>query len=58
MSHDHAWRKASRSENGGNCVELYRTLDEVRDSKNANGPTLRVDVRGLTRTIRDGRLGR
>lgn len=50
MSPD-TWRKSSRSENGGSCVELRNTLDEVRDSKNP-GPTLRVSVAALTRWLR------
>lgn len=45
------WRKSSRSENDANCVELRNTLDEVRDSKNP-GPTLRADVRALTKWLR------
>ncbi len=45
------WRKSSSSENGGSCVELRNTLEEVRDSKNP-GPTLRADVRQLTNWLR------
>lgn len=52
------WRKSSRSENDGTCVEVRNTLDEVRDSKNIAGPTLQVDVPGLTQAIRKGRLNR
>ena len=50
MSPD-TWRKSSRSENGGSCVELRNTLDAVRDSKNP-GPTLRADVRALATWLR------
>jgi hypothetical protein len=52
------WRRASRSENGANCVELRNTLDEVRDSKNTTGPSLRGNIRSLTQAIKNGRLGR
>lgn len=53
-----SWRTSSRSENGANCVELRNTLDEIRDSKNATGPTLCADVRALTRMIRTGGFDR
>jgi hypothetical protein len=42
MSSAYRWRKASRSQNEGACVELAHTLDAVRDSK--NGAVLRVPV--------------
>lgn len=42
---DRTWRKASRSTNSGQCVELAYTSDgsidnAVRDSKNPTGPSL------------------
>ena len=49
------WRKSSRSENTGSCVEVRNTLSELRDSKNTTA-TLRVDVRRLARAIKEGRL--
>jgi hypothetical protein len=38
----HVWHRSSRSVNNQSCVELRGTLDQVRDSKNAAGPMLRV----------------
>ncbi|MFI7678236.1 DUF397 domain-containing protein [Actinophytocola sp. NPDC049390] len=49
------WRKSSRSENTGSCVEVRNTLSELRDSKNTSA-ILRGDVRRLVRAIRAGRL--
>jgi uncharacterized protein DUF397 len=54
----HVWRKARRSSNSQNCVELRDTLDEMRDSKNAAGPALRGDVRSLVRAVQTGRFVR
>jgi hypothetical protein len=51
------WRKASRSQNTSNCVELAHTLDRVRDSKNVAGPVLRADIRQLVGEIKAGRFG-
>jgi hypothetical protein len=37
------WRKSTRSNNGGNCVEIASNIPgvvAVRDSKNPNGPAL------------------
>lgn len=36
------WRKSSHSNETATCVELSGDLDAVRDSKNPNGPALRV----------------
>jgi hypothetical protein len=54
----HQWRKSSYSSTGGNCVELAGTLDLVRDSKNAAGPALRVDLAAMLTEIRSGRFDR
>ncbi len=43
---DVRWRKATRSQDQGDCVELH-PAGAVRDSKNATGPTLAVDVQAL-----------
>jgi hypothetical protein len=52
------WVKSSRSQSLQNCVEVATTLDELRDSKNRGGPTLRVDVREFVRAVRAGRFDR
>jgi hypothetical protein len=57
MSGNSIWRKSTRSQNGQNCVELRGSLDQVRDSKNAGGPTLRADLPALVRAIRTGQFG-
>lgn len=56
MASEPVWRKARRSSNDQNCVELRGTLDAVRDSKNAAGPILRGDMRALVRAARAGHL--
>ncbi len=48
------WRKSGRSTQNMTCVELRNTLDQVRDSKNPAGPTLRIDASALVRAIRAG----
>jgi hypothetical protein len=49
------WRKATRCQANGTCVELAKLPDAVavRDSKNAEGAML-VLSRGQFRTLRDG----
>jgi hypothetical protein len=49
------WRKSSRSDNSGSCVEVRNTLTEVRDSKNSS-IALRGDVQRLVAAVKDGRL--
>ena len=56
-----AWRKASRSNNGGNCVEAApaRTAIAVRDSKDPYGPKLAFPSRqwaAFARRIQRGDL--
>jgi hypothetical protein len=43
------WRKSTRSDQGENCVELWRDpqIAAVRDSKNAAGPTLTLSASAL-----------
>jgi hypothetical protein len=51
------WRKSSRSSGqNGACVEL--AAGAVRDSKNAAGPILRVDLRGLLTSVKAGAFDR
>ena len=46
------WRASSASSNGTNCVEVFRGLTALRDSKNRAGEVLRVDMRGLVAALR------
>jgi Domain of unknown function (DUF397) len=39
------------------CVEVASTLSAVRDSKNPNGPTLRVGLGAFLDAVKAGRLG-
>ncbi len=54
------WRKSSHSgSEGGNCVELGYEDHEpiaIRDSKNPDGPTIRVNVSHLLSAVKDGKL--
>ena len=52
------WRKSSFSSNGEACVEVSHDLAAVRDSKNPEGPTLRVDLRPFASAIQVGQLDR
>jgi len=53
---DMRWRKASRSAQEGNCVEVGRghagELDAVRDSKNAAGPTLVCGIAAMVAWVK------
>jgi hypothetical protein len=46
------FRRPTGSGQNGNCVEVRRDLAAVRDSKDATGTPLVVDVRALIRHIR------
>jgi hypothetical protein len=46
------WRKSSFSDHNGSCVEEYRALNALRDTKQRSGPTLRVDVARLAAYVR------
>ncbi len=53
MTLRHHWRKSSHSSNNTACVELPRTLDAVRDSKNgAILPLNRQQVAALLSTVK------
>jgi hypothetical protein len=43
------WRKSTKSDQGENCVELWRgtPVAAVRDSKNAAGPMLTLSTSAL-----------
>lgn len=40
MNIEPRWRKSSRSNDNGACVELSNRMNAVRDSKNPDGPAL------------------
>lgn len=52
------WRKSSRSETGGQCVEVRNDLAALRDSKHAAGPTLGLDLSRLLHALKVGRFDR
>lgn len=52
-----AWRKSSRSTSNGACVEVARA-GAVRDSKNAAGPILHVDLDTLLHAVKNGSFDR
>lgn len=54
------WIKATRSGDGGTCVELRRHAGsvEIRDSKDPSGPILRVPGDGLAAWLDAARAGK
>lgn len=52
---DMRWRKASYSQPNGGCVELSNLLSHVRDSKNPDGPVLRVKASALVEYVKRDR---
>jgi hypothetical protein len=54
MGSPRRWRTSSFSSNGTSCVEVFHTLGAVRDSKNPEGPILRVDFGQLLAVLRRG----
>ncbi|MEU6128133.1 DUF397 domain-containing protein [Saccharopolyspora sp. NPDC047091] len=50
------WIKSTRSQNTATCVEVTTTLDEIRDSKDPTGPTLKAAVAPLVQAIKSGRF--
>jgi hypothetical protein len=53
------WRKSSRSNGAGNCVEVASSLEtfRVRDSKNVAGPTLEFAGRAMTAFLTRAKRG-
>lgn len=47
------WRKSTKSDQGENCVELWRSpqVAAVRDSKNAAGPVLALPASALNSLV-------
>lgn len=54
---DMKWRKATRSQNEGACVELS-PVGAIRDSKNPEAPHLEVALSGLLAAVKAGRFTR
>lgn len=52
-----SWRKSTRSQNEGACVELGNT-GAVRDSKNPHGPILALPFAGLIAAVKTGQITR
>ena len=52
------WRKSSHSGKEAACVEVSHTLDEIRDSKNLTGPTLRLNVAAFAAFVQAVKEGR
>jgi len=53
------WRKAQRSMNNGDCVEVAPANGQifVRDSMNPGGPTLEYPANAWRRFLAEARLG-
>ena len=49
------WRKSSKSDSAGTCVEVRKDLSALRDSKCPNGPVL--PVRELTAFVKGIKTG-
>ncbi|HEX6355876.1 DUF397 domain-containing protein [Actinophytocola sp.] len=52
------WRKSSKSNSGGTCVEVRHDLAALRDSKQPEGPRLAGPVAMFVKNIKAGRFDR
>jgi hypothetical protein len=52
------WRKSSKSNSGGTCVEVRHDLAALRDSKQPVGPRLAVPLAEFIKDVKDGRFDR
>ena len=50
------WKKAKVSASSNACVEVDNSLSMIRDSKNPEGPALRVNAVALAEAINSGRI--
>jgi len=58
VPHDNIrWRKSTRSQDQGDCVELGHT-GAVRDSKNPAGPALPVSIVAFVGAVKAGGFSR
>lgn len=57
MEENATWRKSTRSGSQSNCVEVA-AYGAVRDSKNPDGPVLRVDLSVFLTVMKSGRFDR
>ena len=58
MTRDRQWLKSNYSKNSGDCIELSEDLRYLRDSKDPDGATLRVDVGAFVAAVKRGRFDR
>lgn len=58
MNRASGWIKSSRSVNSQNCIEVATELDQLRDSKDPQGPTLKADIAAFVRAVKAGRFDR
>ncbi|MGB3440423.1 MAG: DUF397 domain-containing protein [Actinophytocola sp.] len=52
------WRKSSKSESAGQCVEVRSDLTALRDSKHPTGPALGLSLDRLMTEVKAGRFDR
>jgi hypothetical protein len=54
MITDPMWRTSTYSGQQNNCVQVAGDLEQIRDSKNPSGPTLRVNLPVLLSAVKRG----